>query len=962
VSDLARTPIAQNAHHTQNPAASGLLQRKCACGNHTVAGRECAECAKQKSGLQRKLAIGASDDPLEREADRVADTIVNGGRTIQPVTAPATNLPVQRQPDDAQKPREQPTTFPVEEQPKHGQEKEDEEKEKLKTGGLKAAGEFAKLLWDGFSTSQFGMQILAQNERDWKPVIKFFEDFTATWVGKIILGSAAGGAMTGAFLGARSARDENVLPDPSLGGSAKLLVPKDEKFFALELNWDFISPPSGVTIKTPWLDLPKIGGAGAKGATSTTLPPAPTLIKPMLQVPKICTPADPRGDRGEADARSAQIYSWLLWKQQQDAEKMNELLRKYTQPIRAPGEIWRPGQPYSFKQSQLSTIKPLFKRSDGAPEVIDPQAIDAGLQSSAHPLDPALRAEMETHFGYDFSRVRVHTDQVADRSAKAVNALAYTVGPHVVFGSSQYAPTTSAGRRLLAHELTHVVQQSGLDGFHVGQSDEKRGLSRTSFAVEVRRPVMRSAVPGVLQRQQLSSEELRKRLEQVRHDLSTGSGVRTTEATNKLKEEEQRLMAALGQTAMQDLRRRLEANRQQQAVGTGVRSPEAIAKLKEDQQQIETQIAITASAGGAAPTFFKPSGAPQVANWAGGNLRGLGAEDAVLNASYPGATKLPAGYPGVDFIHGGQRTPLTGFGRGQAGKLPLSSDSVVIDGGTLVQLKTMKNSLPYYQEPNAVLKELEKGLEGLANIKPGAGKSEQVGAEYRRVEHSGQATKKILHVELEAPPTPEQQAQLARLKDSGKSYGAFGPGEEIEVVVNWPGGTPKSIFSRIEMAPGSAMGAANLGLAVAGAVGRERLRERQLETEGYAPVGLAAHGSDSFWIRLGAFFRGDQAESLTGATGTLNMPVWRNNLRQKAEAKKTGETLMIGWQYKDPTETFSFTEDIAVTYQKQPDGSWRALPPSDKPKGFTVPDLNRIIDLKESDGAVLDMLSSEKGA
>jgi hypothetical protein len=590
-----------------------------------------------------------------------------------------------------------------------------------------------------------------------------------------------------------------------------------------------------------------------------------------------------------------------------------------------------------------------------------PASVDRVLASSGRPLDPALQQDMGQRFGHDFSRVRVHSGGAAEQSARDVSANAYTVGHDVVFGAGRFMPETHEGRRLIAHELTHVVQQSGSSGIRVGQSDEKRSLSPISSALEARRPVMSSAVPVVLQRQQVSSEELRKRLEQVRHDLGTGSGVRTTEATNKLMEEEQRLMAALEQTAMQDLRRRLEATRQQQDTGSGVRSPRAIAKLKEDQQQIETQIAITASAGSAAPTFFKPPGAPQVVDWAGGNLRGLGAEDAVLKASYPGATKLPAGYPGVDFIQGGQRTPLTGFGRGQAGKLPLSSDSVFIDGGTLVQLKSMKNSLPYYQEPNTVLKELEKGLEDLANIKPGAGKSEQVGKEYRRIEHSGQATKKILHVEMEAPPTPEQQVQLARLKDSGKSYGAFGPGEEIEVVVNWPGGTPKSIFKKIEMAPGSAMGALNLGVAVGGAYGREKLRERQLETEGYAPVGLAAHGSDSFLVRLGAFFRGDQAESLSGATGSLNMPVWRNDVRQKAEAKKPGETLMIEWQFRDPTEISSFTEDVLVTYQKQPNGSWRARPPSDKPKGFTVPDLDRIIDLKESDGAVLDMLSSKKG-
>ena len=69
---------------------------------------------------------------------------------------------------------------------------------------------------------------------------------------------------------------------------------------------------------------------------------------------------------------------------------------------------------------------------------------------------------MEPRFGHDFSEVRVHSDARAAESARAVNALAYTVGPDVVFGAGEYAPGTIAGRRLLAHELTHVVQQAGV--------------------------------------------------------------------------------------------------------------------------------------------------------------------------------------------------------------------------------------------------------------------------------------------------------------------------------------------------------------------------------------------------------------------------------------------------------------------------------------------------------------------
>ena len=71
---------------------------------------------------------------------------------------------------------------------------------------------------------------------------------------------------------------------------------------------------------------------------------------------------------------------------------------------------------------------------------------------------------MEPLFGRDFSRVRIHTGGRAAESAHAVQSLAYTVGPHVVFGGDNYRPETASGRRLLAHELTHVLQQGGQDG------------------------------------------------------------------------------------------------------------------------------------------------------------------------------------------------------------------------------------------------------------------------------------------------------------------------------------------------------------------------------------------------------------------------------------------------------------------------------------------------------------------
>lgn len=88
-----------------------------------------------------------------------------------------------------------------------------------------------------------------------------------------------------------------------------------------------------------------------------------------------------------------------------------------------------------------------------------PPIVHDVLSSPGQPLDAGPLAFMEPRFGQDFSQVRVHTDEQAAESAQAVNALAYTVGRDVVFGTGQYAPGTSGGRRLMAHQLTHVVQQ-----------------------------------------------------------------------------------------------------------------------------------------------------------------------------------------------------------------------------------------------------------------------------------------------------------------------------------------------------------------------------------------------------------------------------------------------------------------------------------------------------------------------
>jgi outer membrane protein OmpA-like peptidoglycan-associated protein len=128
------------------------------------------------------------------------------------------------------------------------------------------------------------------------------------------------------------------------------------------------------------------------------------------------------------------------------------------QVMRMPQE--GPADPDSPESSGLRFSRyPAGTSAPRSPEA--PPAVYDVVQSPGEPLDPPTRALMEPRFGRDFSQVRVHTDAEAAESARSVDALAFTVGRDVVFGAGLYAPTTSVGQRLLAHELAHVLQQSG---------------------------------------------------------------------------------------------------------------------------------------------------------------------------------------------------------------------------------------------------------------------------------------------------------------------------------------------------------------------------------------------------------------------------------------------------------------------------------------------------------------------
>ncbi len=128
--------------------------------------------------------------------------------------------------------------------------------------------------------------------------------------------------------------------------------------------------------------------------------------------------------------------------------------------------------------------KRLPRQARAAVPDLAPPIVHDVLRASGRPLEGPVRAAMEARLGHDFSQVRVHTDTRAAESARAVDALAYTVGRDVVFDQGRFAPASGEGMRLLAHELAHVKQQAPVGGQHPAELRVAAGGDRSEAEAE----------------------------------------------------------------------------------------------------------------------------------------------------------------------------------------------------------------------------------------------------------------------------------------------------------------------------------------------------------------------------------------------------------------------------------------------------------------------------------------------
>ena len=408
------------------PGAWGVGERVSAAAK----GRSAALPDRARHDAAR--AFSEPGDAHEREADRVADAALAGSAGAPAISVGSIPL-LQR-----------------EEKPP-GQKSDDE---KYKEAAQKAGEAFLK--------TAPGREIVEKAK-------ELGESFISTLPGKVITGTAVAGAVTALAVTHRELpvgipeipldairpglrmkityegpvdRPTKVMATFSLplggGGEKKPAVSKSEAYRAETARLAREQEAFREGLKTPeerdrerrMLEAWMASRRGTLGGSPLSFgaPPGPVGLGPPLPF---------TGEASVTGASRPEPRALTLTGETQEKPKEEETRKKEDEP---------PVQRKAAARGGPSTVPPI---------------VGEVLRTSGQPLDAGTRARMESRLGVDLSRVRIHADAQAARSAEAVDARAYTVGDDVVFASGEYSPRTADGQRLLAHELAHVVQQGG---------------------------------------------------------------------------------------------------------------------------------------------------------------------------------------------------------------------------------------------------------------------------------------------------------------------------------------------------------------------------------------------------------------------------------------------------------------------------------------------------------------------
>ncbi len=386
--------------------------------------------------FQTKLAINQPGDEYEQEADRIAEEVVN--ESVSGIcTSKAPGTTVMRQAAG-----------------KSGGEKEEE---KYKDA--------AKKTGEAFLETDLGKKLTEQAK-------KKGEEFITSIPGMVITGAAAAGAV--GYLAATNKELPIGLPE----------IPLDKLHPGLKMKITYEGPVLSPT-KAMIMFSGTFGGPKEEkkpGMTKTEIEKAKTAkmaaemaaFQEMLKTPEQKKAEEEALTKFTAEkfgpklpgtkAGALAVPSLTLTPPTLEYKKKSYKLLEEELKLDVPGIEIKPEEETEKKKKDEE--KPLQRKAQSETKDCEafvdvPPIVHEVLRSPGQPLDENTREFMESRFGHDFSQVRVHTDAKAAKSARAVNALAYTVGRDVAFGAGQYAPTLADRRRLIAHELTHIVQQSG---------------------------------------------------------------------------------------------------------------------------------------------------------------------------------------------------------------------------------------------------------------------------------------------------------------------------------------------------------------------------------------------------------------------------------------------------------------------------------------------------------------------
>jgi Domain of unknown function (DUF4157) len=406
-----------------------------------ILSRESESSSKKKS--VKGLRVNQPGDRFEREADRVADTVSTGGRVRGWSLSSTADGHIQR---DPAAPDQQTGPKPN----NYGD----------------AVGKIA----EAFMQTPAGKEILKFFTD--QPVVKAATDFVQTPGGIAIAGSAAVGAVSALAL-THNALPAQIPEIPLTIGQSRLKLKisyegpvnhPTQAMLTVSYEGSAAKKKDGADEKSRYrAETAAIAADQEKfraGMSQTGLGPVASAEAQQRQAEdRAIERAQLRRKGSILQPGPAAPQGWQFTPLVPGTQPMSLQMRDgqtSAQPQAQPGPTQIPTEPakkeeipVQRKAEAVSDLEP-----DSAPEV------ESVLSSSGKLLDAETRRTMESRIGFDFSKVRIHSDSRAAASAKSLGARAYTVGSDIVFGPGRYAPDTAEGRRLLAHELTHVVQQT----------------------------------------------------------------------------------------------------------------------------------------------------------------------------------------------------------------------------------------------------------------------------------------------------------------------------------------------------------------------------------------------------------------------------------------------------------------------------------------------------------------------